>query len=699
MENRVRVVTSARVCSRERVNHTIKNDYLNSTASSSGMSEGIYDRIKDILSVKDEVCQSRLPEQDSIDNHFDGQSTITSYGSCQVLACSIASARSTYSLDNKTDDFMHLCKVLKGMIHEYDEILLEQSDIGLDHTPHPENERIYESINDGSSISINRETTKPRDNIGTTLSVRSLHTDDEVISNENTLAVARSSSMPKVEGLYTLQNRIHDKLKMALESLPTELVNFRTTRLQRSEDHNLRRQDQDTDDESQYVVGRIPRPEKRLGFSRDETVGELIGNSNDAIPVFHDTPITERNEKQDHDGHCDTDNTNLKHTVDNGGEENISTLDSACDLVDSSLFQTSYSPEQSVSYLGDDKTRAKEKQNIVLKNIQTKLNSTSLLMCRNKDEQRSSQYDNKISCVDNIAPDSSSQSIRNDRNSSVHTDVEESNNLQAVTMKTLDLKIRIALDSESTRVKSVYSDSSNEDDFQNDSACSSGVSTMSSETQNANDSNSSVKKGSLQFNSNLQQNSAGFTRTAVDNNRTTDTEHSVSSTETGVQRITDGINSYNKYIYLDLDFDELVSEDEDIVEKCLQTVTPHSPTLHELKDCNTMPAPLNDRIHADDSIKVDFDTDFTNPKRVFVKEAEDEVLNVNSSFAQCNIPTCVDGTYPESSTIYVFSELSRSLSDGSRTSEEKNKPLRDDLNTPSDTADSIKEDSNIKDQP
>lgn len=649
---------------------------MNSIASPIVPNEEIYESINNFPKVTDAVQPTRLPEP-CIETAFFEDS----------IARESASARSVFFLNNNTEN-LHVCKVLKDLIHAYEEFLLEQSNIGLDHTQQQEDIELDNSITESPGIKTwNMESHSNVIKVDSTLAIRSSY-------NEHT--VTGSFTMPKVDNHFTLGNTIHDEIKIAMKSLSTRLDNFRASTLQLSDD-----QDQDQDG-SLYLMEKIARTKNKLDSVKKETVGEIKQSNNDTVNVIQDPQIKGRNAEQNN-GNYDTDNTHVKRRNDNGGEVNISIADSACESAESLFVWTSNYHQGMTDKSTDSQTLEKKKYTAGLEeNLEKKnLYLTSDIIDKNTSDNKLGQNNNESISFDKTVADSTSQNIHNGKKeASLNEDKRDVNKgiiLQDVRMEALDLKIKFAPDFESTHVKRVFSDSDNEDNSQIDSSCSSGVSTMSSDTQIASDSNSSAGTGSLQFHVNLQELKTGFVITDVDNNCSNDTGHSKHQTS-------GGINSYNNSIYLELDFDELFSENEDIVDKSNTSLTSESilPILHEVKDCDSMQAPLTDRKLVDNSTQTNFDTEFTKPECVYVKETEDKVpFNPTLVFSQYqrNVSTCTDKTHPESQTIYALPELPCCLSECNCTSEKENKPSHEDLSTSFDTTDSMEEDNNIKERP
>lgn len=381
-------------------------------------------------------------------------------------------------------------------------------------------------------------------------------------TDKSTHAVASSLSMQNVDDLYTFLNATHIELKIALETLAAKLGSFRTARLKWYENNDLKKQDQVNRDDSRYVINNISCSNDRL-ILKGETVIREIKNNKGINPKLHNDKTPGNHEEQNR-SRCDINSTFLKHPVGNEGKEKIFTVDSACDcFVDSLLFPSSQNQKDMLHKYTDKEMQWKKEETTVLSNKKKRYLASDIVL-NNTCDNGLRHYEYKRSCVDIIVPSNSQNIPKEEKKSSLHDDDRVGKNgkfLQDVRMETLDLKITQDLDS--THVKRVYSDSDNEDDSHNDSACSSGHSTMSSEPRSAYVNKLSGQIDSMQFHPNLKVKERVLNRTDAADDVFFDSEQSKSSTHTSTHQMSNGITSNSGESYLELDFDELFSEDED----------------------------------------------------------------------------------------------------------------------------------------
>lgn len=295
-------------------------EYIIPIASTSEVSDNIYDTIQEPapeIMYEGDIC---LPDQCKQRSFFVGtmcrdmdlQNASKYDDSTSSLFASNTSACSTYSVVSNTNKFLYLYRLLKGLMHEYADILLEQSDIHLKSTQLAE-EETYQSIKSCSNpsvndVSINGDITKESDNLPTDLTENKLSDDvtDKALGDTLTPAEAGQPPVADMEDLITVQNMIHDELKKAWECLSKRIDNKLTTELETSGQQSLRRKGKevekentasdrlselnfeykDGNEESPYVLGRIP-VNKKKDLDIENPVASL-NNEEEITPTFHD---------------------------------------------------------------------------------------------------------------------------------------------------------------------------------------------------------------------------------------------------------------------------------------------------------------------------------------------------------------------------------------------------------------------------
>lgn len=290
-------------------------EYIIPIASTSEVSDNTYNTIQEPASEimsEGNIC---LPDQCKQRSFFVGtmcrdmdlQNASKYDDRTSSLFASNTSACSTYSVVSNTNKFLYLYKLLKGLMNEYTDILLEQSDIHLKCTQLAEAETYqsikscsYPSVND---VSINDDITTESGNLPTDLTENKLSDDvtDKVLGDTLTPAEAGQPPMADMEDLLTVQNLIHDELKKAWECFSKRLDNKLTTEIKKSGQQSLRRKEKevikentasdrlselnfeykDGDEESPYVLGRFPVNEKDLDVAS-------LNNEQKIAPTFHE---------------------------------------------------------------------------------------------------------------------------------------------------------------------------------------------------------------------------------------------------------------------------------------------------------------------------------------------------------------------------------------------------------------------------
>lgn len=285
-------------------------EYIIPISSSSEISDNIYDTIQEPVSETMSDSDISLPDQCKQRSFFIGtmcrdvdlQNASKYNGSNPSLVTSSKSSCSTYSVVSNTNKFLYLYKLLKGLMHEYADILLEQSEIDLKCTQLPAEEEINQSIKDCSdpsqnNVSINDDNKDIRDNLSNDYTDYNLSFDlapeaDAALCDTTTPAQTGQKQTADMEDLVAVQNMIHDELKKAWEYLAARLDCKLITEIQESEQQSVRGQEKEVKKEntaparlsglnfeykddagkSQYVLGRIPASEKDLDIKSQEHV-------------------------------------------------------------------------------------------------------------------------------------------------------------------------------------------------------------------------------------------------------------------------------------------------------------------------------------------------------------------------------------------------------------------------------------------